>query len=179
MPAGGWAAILCLRLTPSPFSTQIFLLEQEKQRLLLASDKVDNSMREYRERINAGRLDRMARNRAFENLRTELDDVKAELVSHIESSNELVDEKEQVRALSVPCFSFAVAVLLSLPLPRMQLDKVREVKLKESEDSIIDFEAQYQALVQEALDLQERYRSKNPLEYPPHASSTLCVVRAC
>lgn len=102
MPAGGWAAILCLRLTPSPFSTQIFLLEQEKQRLLLASDKVDNSMREYRERINAGRLDRMARNRAFENLRTELDDVKAELVSHIESSNELVDEKEQVRALSVP-----------------------------------------------------------------------------
>jgi hypothetical protein len=75
---------------------QIFLLEQEKQRLLLASDKLDNSMRELRERINNGRMDRMAKNRVFEGLKGNLETIKADLVVKIEKSNEIVDEKEQV-----------------------------------------------------------------------------------
>ncbi len=78
-------------------SPQIYLLEQEKQRLLLASDKVDDAMRKYREKINGARLDRMARNRVFETLKQNLDVVKAELIKSIEHSNEVVEEKEQVR----------------------------------------------------------------------------------
>lgn len=64
--------------------------------MLLASDKIDSSMRALRERINNGRMDRMAKNRVFEGLKSQLETIKGDLVVKIERSNEIVDEKEQV-----------------------------------------------------------------------------------
>jgi hypothetical protein len=42
-------------------------------------------------------------------------------------------------------------------LGAVQLDKGRDAKVKEFEDSVVDFETKYQALMQELVDLQERY----------------------
>ena len=41
-----------------------------------------------------------------------------------------------------------------------QFDKARDARIRESEDSIIEFEAKYQLLASELKDLQERYSSK-------------------
>ncbi len=49
---------------------------------------------------------------------------------------------------------------MCLPL---QLDKKNEVVLRDSEDSIIEFETGYQVIVQEANEIQERYKSERAL----------------
>ncbi len=43
----------------------------------------------------------------------------------------------------------------------LQFDKVRDVKVRESEDSILEFEAKYQQLAAELKDLQESYSSES------------------
>lgn len=153
-----------IQQVPVSRCVQIFLLEQEKQRLLLASDKVDGSMRGYRERINNGRLDSLAKNRVFDGLRTQLEAIKADLIVKIEHSNEIMDEKEQVVCAGFGCCWFCwICLLLCLSCGCSQLDKVRDSKVRESEDSVIDFESRYQALTQELVELQESYKSESCL----------------
>jgi hypothetical protein len=50
-------------------SAQIQLLEAEKARLTLASDKFDMLMQGLRQRINERRLDRLSHNRVFQQVR--------------------------------------------------------------------------------------------------------------
>lgn len=48
-----------------PCALQILLLESEKARILLASNKIDQSMRDIRQQVNERRMHRIAHDRVF------------------------------------------------------------------------------------------------------------------
>lgn len=56
-----------------------------------------------------------------------------------------------------------------------QLDKGRDAKVKEFEDSVVEFEGRYQALMQELVELQERYAG-GPSVHVICSCSNCCVL---
>lgn len=116
-------------------SKAILLLESEKARILLASNKIDQSMRDIRQQINERRMHRIAHDRVFGELKLELHNCKLELAAALERSNEVMEVKDQ-------------------------LDKQKESKMSEFEEEVLSFEGQFQEISMETQVLQEKYRAQ-------------------